>query len=255
MANAVVHLREQGGRGGKRRARPAVAIIAALERELRPAREKIGTEAIYLAMGMGRASVEANLHVFLKEKRPEMAILTGFAGGLQPGLRSGELVLAEGFLRPGGEELSVDRQLWLEARQALDSGGSSPRHGRLVTVEHPASCEAKNRLGKDFPALAVDMESWWAAALAREAGVPFLCLKAILDPLDRALPRFITGVDSAGRPTRRAWLTLVGRPQELRELRWLARAAHQLSAALAQTLARLVEHFAPRMEVDRWGSS
>jgi adenosylhomocysteine nucleosidase len=194
---------------------------------------------MYLAMGMGREMVETKLAMFLQQKRPQMLILTGFAGGLQPELQSGDLILAEEILRPGAEEIRADEQLFAEAEEAL----SDIRQGRLLTVARPASSEEKNRLGKDFQAMAVDMESWWAVALAREAGVPFLCLKAILDPLDKPLPRFIAGVGPTGRPTSEAWLTLLGHPQELPELLRWARAAHRVSEALAPALSRLVEHF------------
>ncbi|MFQ6117572.1 MAG: hypothetical protein ACE5LQ_04825, partial [Candidatus Bipolaricaulia bacterium] len=225
-----------------------LAIVAALERELAAARREIGEGAIYLAMGMGREGVERSLQALLERERPEMFILTGFAGGLRPELQSGELLLAEGFLRPGAAEIRVDERLYSAAAEAL---GPDLRRGRLLTVARPASSEEKNRLGKDFPALAVDMEGWWAAALAREAGVPLLCLKAILDPLDRPLPRFITGVGRAGRPTSGAWLTLLLHPRELPELLQLAHAAHRAGVALALALRRLVEHPLPRLEVVR----
>jgi len=216
-----------------------LAIVAALERELRPARRKLGKEAIYLAMGMGREMVEARLALFLRQMSPGMLILTGFAGGLTPELESGDLILAEAVLRPGAEEIRTDEHLLAEAGEAL----GDVRRGRLLTVARPASGEEKNRLGKDFQAVAVDMESWWAAALAREAGVPFLCLKGILDPLDRPLPRFIAGVGPTGRPTSEAWLTLLKHPRELPDLLWLAGAAHRVSGALVPALSRLVERF------------
>jgi len=217
-----------------------LAIVAALERELRPARRKIGRGAIYLAMGMGQEGVKANLQAFLERKKPQMLILTGFAGGLQPGLRSGELLLAEGFLRSGAEEIWANQQLYSEAQEAL---GSAVHRGRLLTVARLASSEEENRLGRDFPALAVDMEAWWAAEIAREAGVPFLCLKVVLDPLDRPLPRFIAKVDAMGQPTFKAWLSLLGHPGELPELLWLARAAQRAGVALASALSRLIEWF------------
>lgn len=211
------------------------AIVAALERELRAVRRKIGERAIYLAIGMGKEGVISNLKPFLEQERPEALILTGFAGGLQPELRSGELVLAEGILRSGAEEIRVDERLYSAAAEAL---GSDLRRGMLLTVPWPTSNMEKNSLGKDFQALAVDMESWWAAEIAREAGVPFLCLKVVLDPLDRPLPRSIAGVGSDGRLTAEAWLPLLGHPQELL---WWARAARRAGEALASALSRLVE--------------
>jgi len=230
---------------------PAPTIVAALERELRPLRKKIGARAIYLVTGMGREMVETRLGGFLRRLRPGLLVLTGFAGGLKPELASGELVLAEEVLRPGGEGIRVDGRLLAEAAQAL----GDIQRGRLLTVARPASCEEKNLLGKDFSALAVDMESWWAAALAKEAGVPFLCLKAILDPQDKPLPRFIAGVDRRGRPTPKAWLTLMRHPWELVELLWWSQAAQRASGALALALSRLVEHLAPQEEAVRWVSS
>lgn len=214
-----------------------LAIVAALERELRPARRKIGRGAIYLAFGMGEKGVRARLKGFIEGEEPGMLILTGFAGGLQPGLRSGELLLAEGFLRPGAEGIWADQQLYSEAQEAL---GSAVQRGRLLTVARPASSAEKNRLGRDFPAVVVDMESWWAAELALKAEIPFLCLKAVLDPLNKPLPRPIARVGPDGRLTPGAWLELLREPGELL---WWAWAAHRESGALARALSRLVEWF------------
>jgi len=217
-----------------------VALVAALKRELRPARRKIGDGAIYLAMGMGQEGVKANLQALLEREKPRMLILTGFAGGLKSELQSGELVLAEGFLRSGAGEIQVNQRLYSEAVEAL---GPDIHRGRLLTVARPASSAEKNRLGRDFPALAVEMEAWWTAALAQEAGLPLLCLKAILDPVDRALPQFINKVRATGGPTLSAWASLLKSPKGLPELLWLAQAAQRAGVALASALSRLVEHF------------
>jgi hopanoid-associated phosphorylase len=112
----------------------------------------------------------------------------GLAGGLDPALKSGDLVVAT-------EVLAGDTR-WL-AGSALDEemiasvalGRRRVVRGGLAGVEQiVAGMSCKAALRSETGAAAVDMESHIAAAYATEAGLPFAALRVISDPAGRALP-------------------------------------------------------------------
>ena len=111
----------------------------------------------------------------------------GIAGGLDPTLKSGDVVVAT-------EVLAGDTR-WLAglplneetiARVAL---GRRVVRGGLAGVEYVVAARAlKAALRSATGAAAVDMESHIAAAYAAEAGLPFAALRVISDPASRAVP-------------------------------------------------------------------
>ena len=112
----------------------------------------------------------------------------GVAGGLDPSLKSGDVVVATEVLAGdtrwlAGLMLNED----LIARVAL--GRRRVVRGILAGVEQVVAASAgKAALHLETGAAAVDMESHIAAAYAAEAGLPFAALRVIADPATRALP-------------------------------------------------------------------
>jgi hypothetical protein len=61
--------------------------------------------------------------------------------------------------------------------------------GDIVSVSSPVRRPAQKRyLHSNTGAMAVDMESYQAAVLAQELGVPFAAVRVIADPVERELP-------------------------------------------------------------------
>ncbi|MFB3819085.1 MAG: hypothetical protein ACE147_15585, partial [Candidatus Methylomirabilales bacterium] len=124
----------------------------------------------------------------------------GLAGGLDPALRTGDLVLAE---QVGTREGPPSRHPGAPALAAALRGWNV-HAGPLVSVDAPVGTpEAKAALRRATRALAVDMEAAGVAAAAGAAGVPWLALKAVLDPADVAVPPALlagAGPDGSLRP-------------------------------------------------------
>jgi adenosylhomocysteine nucleosidase len=120
------------------------------------------------------------------------AILSfGLAGGLDPTIPPGALIVPEGVLLPednGLKVLETDRR-WRNRLVNLLSSGSEVRENPLLCSFEPVLGVAdKAKLHHDSEAGAVDMESALIARAAANRGVPFLALRAVSDCAATAIP-------------------------------------------------------------------
>jgi adenosylhomocysteine nucleosidase len=112
----------------------------------------------------------------------------GVAGGLDPTLKSGDIVVATEVLS-GDTRWLAGLALHDELIASVALGGRRIVRGGLAGVEQVIAAKAcKAALRSETGAAAVDMESHIAAAYAAEAGLPFAALRVISDPATRALP-------------------------------------------------------------------
>jgi adenosylhomocysteine nucleosidase len=124
------------------------------------------------AMGAGAAK---SLQRKLDASVPVLLISAGFAGGLQPSLKAGDLVLGENYSDP-----HVVSKLSLDERWHV--GGVSTAQAILERSEE------KRRLGLETGCLAGDLETAQLAQVCAERALPMLSVRCISDALEDDLP-------------------------------------------------------------------
>lgn len=220
-------------------------IVVALVREARclasgGAQAGAGTCLRCSGIGPRRAAEAAGA---LIEAGAGALLSCGLAGGLDPALPPGSILIADTVLDEQGAAWPTD-PAW---RQSLAARLAQGYAGALVSVTAPvAQPSDKNRLRRARGARAVDMESAAVARVAAHHGVPFAALRVIADPAWAALPRAaLCALDGTGRVRAgRLAAALLRRPADTLGLLRLARYNRRAEAGL-RALARQLD--------DRWG--
>lgn len=193
-----------------------------------------GMSAVGAALGMGGGAAYA-----IAAERPRLVISCGLAGALDPSLTTGDGVLASSVCDESGEVVAVSPPVLGAARAAL-GGGAGPAawvEGELLCATQVAATPEEKRALARPGRCAVDLESWPVARAARDAGIPWLGVRVILDPIDLALPAFT-------RTAHRGYLApalrhALGGPRALAELVRLGLRARVANRSLVEALRRL----------------
>lgn len=144
-----------------------------------------GRRLVVVECGVGREAAAQGTRALLQGHQPRWVISAGFAGGLRPELRQGDIVMANEIADAGGLRLAIDFKIG----QAALAQSPGLHVGRLLTVDKIVRTPADKRaLGEQHGALAVDMESSAVAEVCRNERVRFLSVRVISDTVDRELP-------------------------------------------------------------------
>jgi len=214
-----------------------VAIVAALEREVRPLvktwriteRDHDGRrfrffengEVVLVCGGIGSAAARRAAEAVITLFAPKIIYSAGFAGALDDKLTVGDVI------RPRVVINASDG-----SRVTLEGGERT-----LVSFETVASPAQKAKLRDSFAAHAVDMEAASVARSAEARGIEFAAVKVISDTADFDLPSMERFVDSEGRflETRFIWFTAF-RPWLWLQVMRLAQNSSRASRSLCASL-------------------
>jgi adenosylhomocysteine nucleosidase len=136
----------------------------------------------------------------LLEKGATALLSWGSAGGLKPNLSPGSLILPKTVIGFNGCFYHVDAP-WHQSLCGRLKGHvdfhTEPLVESLIVVRTPAE---KVILFRETGAIGVDMESASVAAVAQEARVPFMVVRAVADSTDTTIPEMtLNAVDEFGR--------------------------------------------------------
>lgn len=209
-----------------------------------------GRTLVIVEAGVGSLAAARGTQSLLAGHRPAWVISAGFAGGLDPRLKRGDIVMADSLESPDGRRLTIDLKMPTASVQA-----KGLHVGRIVTsdslLHRPAD---KRALGERRQALAVDMESWTVGEVCRQAKTRFLAVRIISDAVDDELPADIEGLarqrSRAGRAGAVAG-AIFRRPSSIKDMLKLKEEALIASDRLARFLAGVVAQLAPRKGMEQ----
>ncbi len=206
----------------------SILVVAAVRQEVAPFLESMnGNKQVVrvLVTGIGSSRTLPTVKKQLQGESFRLVISAGFAGATQPDLRVGDLVLASEVL-----DIASGRR-WVPARFEMKENSDFTR-GRLATLDRPlAAPKEKSKFGARYGTAAVDMETAAVAAAASDAGVPWVSLRAILDPMEVTLAI-------------RSWqegFTEIIRPWRWGEFRYFLKTIRVAAESLSKGLTSLIQ--------------
>ncbi len=115
----------------------------------------------------------------------------GCAAALSETLRPGDLTLADTLIDADGTQIDILSD-WLQLTKDLLSPYLKVHTGSLAeSLNIVAAAKDKKHLHSQTGAIALDMESIAVAKVAGQNNLPFLAIRAIVDPVDMNLPKAI----------------------------------------------------------------
>ncbi len=202
-----------------------LTIVASMERELAGLRSRMREGMPRVAAGNLRRGLWASVPAMrvlcmgpgagpaltsLLERRdgngatPSGLLMLGVAGAVQPGLQTGDLVLSSRYYRQDCDAqpdfLEPDPSLWQWALAAADNSDLPVVYADSLTVSGlVTTVAAKQDIHCRYPAAVVNMEDYWVAQAAQEAGMPFISVRAVLDTAQQPLPGYLCRMAASPR--------------------------------------------------------
>jgi adenosylhomocysteine nucleosidase len=211
---------------------------------------RLGGRRVALAVtGDGDANARAATAALVARLPVRRLIVIGIGGALSPELEPRALIVADDVQRVNGPRVVAQPEL---VAWAADTCGA--RRGRVVTaaaiIGRPAE-KARLRVGQGggVPAV-VDLESAACAAVAEEAALPWLVLRAVCDTADEEVPELLNRCrDDRGAVDRgRVFFALLREPGALPPLLALRHRVAACAEALAAAVQSLIEAWPARVE-------
>ncbi len=203
---------------------------------------RINAHSVLWLSGMGALAAQ-NAAEALCQHSITALVSFGVAGALDPNLKPGDLVLPDAIYADQQWPVNLAWRDRLQQKLAMDV---TVVNGVLAHSPEPLTSEkTKQDLAQATGACAVDMESGALAAVAARADIPFIAVRAIIDPVQFSPPQaLLSAVYPDGRVNPVRIMTLL-----------LNRSVHlstliQMGAgmrAARKTLSRVIQLAGPEM--------
>ena len=207
-----------------------IGVVVGLTAEARIARRRFSR----VAVGGGTPAGAALAAERLTMQGAEALVSFGLAGGLDPMLRPGAIIVPAAVVTQG-RHLATDPGL----NSVL---GGDTGHALLGADGIAATAQAKRYLFLATGCAAVDLESGPVAMVAERHGIPVAVLRAICDPAELDLPPAALGAlnDAGAIGLLRVIGSAIGRPSQIPALVRLGRDAAAARTALVRALGAAV---------------
>jgi len=194
---------------------------------------EIGEDVLVCVSGIGSERAARGARELLEHGAGAL-VSAGVAGGLDPRLSPGDLVIADRVIPPDGAVIATHAAWREELARRVSSELACTIAPIVESARVLASPAQKEACFRATGAAVVDMESAAIAAEARRARVPFLVLRAVCDPSSMCIPRAaLAASDPQGKPRPAVFLVeLCRRPREIVDIVRLQRAFHRAEEAL-----------------------
>jgi len=158
-----------------------LGILCGLESEAAIARRINGATVVYSAANPDKARQGAHQ---LVSQGATILISFGLAGGLKPGLPSGDFIIGTSIYAPG-RRWECDEEWIDELTRTFPKGWRAPVWASETII---LKARDKRILHDETGCYAADMESRAVAEMAEAARLPFAVFRAIADTADMDLP-------------------------------------------------------------------
>jgi adenosylhomocysteine nucleosidase len=153
--------------------------------------------ALLAVSGIGRDAAEAAARALVDAG--VAALMTfGMAGGLDPALQAGSVVLPCELIAADGTRFVASRP-WRERVAAAVSPLAVSAGNLLTSTRAIDTPSGKSAAFRDTGAAAVDMESAVVAAVAAQHNLPFIAVRVIVDTAADTLPRAVVNASRMGK--------------------------------------------------------
>ena len=205
-------------------------VCVAVREEMRKFETKspLWREVRVLKTGMGPINARHSIRNELSQSTPKVVISCGFAGGLNPKLRPGNLLFSTSDVQIGklfGGDFEHNKVKYLRSDRVISTSAEK----RLIFATQ----------GLD----AVEMESWVIAEEAERLGIPSITLRVVLDSAAEDLPLDFSQFMDAQRNmiwSRFCWY-VIRNPKTIRVLTPFNKEVSGAAGELAKGLKLLLE--------------
>lgn len=209
--------------------------------------EYLGKEVVVAHTGIGAEKMKRAADYCISQYRPSACINIGYCGALSPELSLGDVVIAGSVIHEtegkSFETCSDSPQLKELIKNATQGSDVKFLEGTILSVDKVVDTpHEKAYLGTKFMAIAVDMEATGLAESATAQGTPFAVIRAVMDPMDMALPKMNGIIDNDGSTNAlNVVKNVVSHPQNIAKLPHLQYCAKKANESIERFVNELIK--------------